>query len=340
MSEAALPADAQVVPGLTALASRLAPGATGISGLRQLSGGAVQETFAFDVVGPGFSVPMVLRRGRKTLRRDRRYGVGLAEEALAIRTVAGGGVPVPAVVHVLAEQDGLGDGFVSMLVEGETIPRRIMRDPAFAPARARFAEQCGSVLATLHGLPPEDFPCLETISPGTALARMDEQYRALDRPGAVFETALRWLSDHVPEMPRRPSVVHADFRLGNLIMRPDGLAAVLDWEGVHLGDPAADLAYLTVRSWRFGEIDRPVGGIGTRKDLIASYRRHGGVAPAPDRLRFWEVAHTLWWGLVCAEMARQFSARVDYAVERGAVGRRRSEAEIDLVHLLGAELAA
>jgi aminoglycoside phosphotransferase (APT) family kinase protein len=327
-----------VAHGLNELAGRLVPGASGIASLRRMSGGAVQETYAFEVVGPDGPFAMVLRRARKALRRDRAHGVSLAEEAAVIRLAGEGGVPVAPIVHVLDESDSLGDGFISVLIPGETIPRRILREPDLAGARERFAGDCGRVLATLHRLPVDRFPWLEAISPATALARMDAQYRTLDRPGPVFEAALRWLADHVPPMPSRLAVVHADFRMGNLIVRPEGLVAVLDWEGVHIGDPAADLAYVTVRSWRFGQLDKAVGGVGTRWDLIEAYRAAGGDAPSLARLRFWEVAHTLWWGLVCAEMARQFTGRVDYAVERGAVGRRRSEAEIDLVCLLGREI--
>jgi aminoglycoside phosphotransferase (APT) family kinase protein len=338
MNAVTVPPGDDVAHGLGALAGRLVPGASGIASLRRLSGGAVQETYAFEVVGPDGPRAMVLRRARKALRQDRSYGVSLAEEAAAIRLAGEGGVPVAEVVHVLEEADGLGEGFVSAFVEGETIPRRILREPAFAGARERFAADCGRVLARLHALPLERFPFLETISPATALARMDAQYRALDRPGPVFEAALRWLADHLPPMPPRAAVVHADFRMGNLIMRPEGIAAVIDWEGVHIGDPAADIAYLTARSWRFGQLAKPVGGVGTRKDLIEAYRAGGGSVPDGARLRFWDIAHTLWWGLVCAEMARQFTSRADYAVERGAVGRRRSEAEIDLVCLLEREL--
>lgn len=327
--------DAALKQALEALAPRLAEGASGIAGLRRLSGGAVQETFAFDVLGRGGSRRMALRRARNALRHARPYGVTLAEEAAAIRCVAESGVPVPSVIHCLAPDDGAGEGFISSYVAGETIPRRIFKDPALAAARDGFADDCGRILARLHSLDGSSLPFLETVSPALALSRLQAQYDSLDRPGAVFEATLRWLADRVPPPPASPAIVHGDFRLGNLMMQPSGVAAVLDWEGVHLGDPAADLAYLTLRSWRFGQLDKPVGGLASRRDLIAAYRRAGGCPPSVDRLRFWEMAHTLWWGLVCADMARQFTSRADYAVERGAVGRRRSEAEIDLLCLLG-----
>jgi aminoglycoside phosphotransferase (APT) family kinase protein len=337
LNDVAATRDDEIARGLEQLAARLAPGGTGISGLRRLSGGAVQETYTFAVTTPAGAVPLVLRRGHEVLRRERAHGVSLAEEARAIELAGAGYVPVPRVVHVLEEQDGLGQGFVSAFVDGESIPRRILREDAYRNARAQLAGQCGRVLALLHGLPTGPFDFLETLTPAAFLARLDAQYQALDRPGPVFECALRWLSRALPTTPKRLAVVHGDFRNGNLLVGSDGLKAVLDWEGVHLGDAAEDIAYLTVRSWRFGELGRPVGGFGSRRQLMDAYKDAGGIVPSIERLRFWEVFYTLWWGLVCAEMARQFMSRADYTVERGAVGRRRSEAEIDLVVLLGAE---
>src|SRR5690349_10677288 len=230
--------DEEIARGLEKLAARLAPGGTGISGLRRLSGGAVQETYTFAVTTPAGAVPLVLRRGHEVLRRERPHGVNLAEEARAIELAGAGHVPVPKVVHVLEDQDDLGQGFVSAFVDGESIPRRILRDDAYRDARAQLAGQCGRVLALLHGLPTEPFGFLETLTPAAFLDRLDAQYRTLDRPGPVFECALRWLSRTLPDAPEKLAVVHGDFRNGNLLVGPDGLKAVLDWEGVHLGDAA------------------------------------------------------------------------------------------------------
>jgi hypothetical protein len=87
-------------------------------------------------------------------------------------------------------------------------------------------------------------------------AEQIEQYRTtldtFDEPHPAFELGLRWLADRTPAAPPAPSLVHGDYRNGNLIVDADGVRAVLDWELAHLGDPVEDLGWLCVKSWRFG----------------------------------------------------------------------------------------
>ena len=124
----------------------------------------------------------------------------------------------------------------------------------------------------------------------------------------MFELALRWLRDHDPGPSAEVTLVHGDFRHGNLIIGPDGVRAVLDWELAHLGDPMEDLGWVCVNSWRFGEIDKPVGGFGTREELFAGYEAAGRRAD-PERVKFWEVMGTLRWGVMCCGMMQRFRQR-------------------------------
>jgi len=108
---------------------------------------------------------------------------------------------------------------------------------------------------------------------------------------------------------------------------------VLDWELAHLGDPMEDLGWICVNSWRFGEIDKPVGGFGTREQLFAGYQSAGRHAD-PDRVMFWEVMGTLRWGVMCCGMMQRFRRGPEQSIERAMIGRRASETEIDLLRLL------
>ena len=121
----------------------------------------------------------------------------------------------------------------------------------------------------------------------------------------MFELALRWLRERDPGPSKEVTLVHGDFRHGNLIIGPDGVRAVLDWELAHFGDPMEDLGWICVNSWRFGEIDKPVGGFGTREDLFAGYEEAGRKVD-PDRVMFWEVMGTLRWGIMCCGMMQRF----------------------------------
>jgi hypothetical protein len=156
---------------------------------------------------------------------------------------------------------------------------------------------------------------------------------ALGQPSAVFEVALRWLIKHRPP-PGRSALVHGDFRMGNLMVDESGLAAVLDWELVHRGDPLEDLGWFCVRAWRFGEDVRPAGGLGSVEDLISGYERAGGAPVDRDALRWWQVLGTLRWGVFCQHQAHRHLSGQARSVELAAIGRRACENEWDLLDLL------
>ena len=137
----------------------------------------------------------------------------------------------------------------------------------------------------------------------------------------------------IPVRRSEVTLVHGDFRHGNLIIGPDGVRAVLDWELAHLGDPMEDLGWICVNSWRFGEIDKPVGGFGSREDLFAGYEAAGRRVD-PERVMFWEVMGTLRWGVMCCGMMQRFRTGPEHSMERAMIGRRSSETEIDLLRLL------
>jgi aminoglycoside phosphotransferase (APT) family kinase protein len=218
-------------------------------------------------------------------------------------------------------------------VPGETLARRIRRDPEYAEARPRLARQMGEAAARIHGIDLTAAGALRRTNVGLALETSYAHYRSLGMDRPVVEWAFRWLSDNRPPDEMDLTVVHGDMRNGNVIVGPEGLRAVLDWEVVHLGDPMEDLGWMCVTSWRFGEIDKAVGGFGSREDLFAGYEAAGGRKVDPARVKFWEVMGTLRWGLSCAMMAREFQSG-DRSVERAAIGRRASETEIDLLSIL------
>ncbi|MCG6203297.1 phosphotransferase family protein [Rhodopseudomonas sp. HC1] len=324
---------AAIADALAHSVRRWCAGATGIRAAAQLSGGASQETWSFVIERPDGDVAAILRRSPPGYGSVSGRAAGLDAEAELMRLAYQAGVPSPRVLHVLTDDDQLGAGFIMEKVEGETIPRKILRDAEFAAARPKLARQIGSILAGLHGIDRAALPALRTISSTEEIELLRADYRGMQWPRPVFELALRWLTDHDPGASKVIALVHGDFRHGNLIIGADGVRAVLDWELAHCGDPMEDLGWVCVNSWRFGEIDKPVGGLGSREEMFAGYEAAGGHVD-PDRVKFWEVMGTLRWGIMCCGMMQRFRQGPDHSMERAMIGRRSSETEIDLLRLL------
>jgi aminoglycoside phosphotransferase (APT) family kinase protein len=254
----------------------------------------------------------------------------MVKEARLLTVAGAAGVPVPRIVATGDTSSALGSPFVvTERLEGETIPRRLLRDERYAAALAGLAAECGTVLARLHAAPPADVAGLDDSD---QLTQYRQVYDGIAQPSAAFELAFRWLERRRPAR-RRTAIVHGDFRHGNLLVDASGLRAVLDWELAHLGDPVEDLGWLCVKSWRFGS-PLPVGGFGTYDDLIASYERAGGDPVDRDCLRWWEVLGNLKWGIMCMLQARSHLSGRVRSVELAAIGRRVPEVEWDLLALL------
>ena len=303
-------------------------GAVAISELRRLSGGASRETWSFDATQNDSSLrQLVLRRDPPT--RPGWPGT-MGTEARCLRASAQAGLAVPQVLLDSDSPDLFGSaGIVMERIEGETLARRILRDEKFQDARSALAADCGTFLAGLHAIDPQVVAPLQSADP---LTQIRLTLDALDMPSPTFEFAIRWLESNRPQT-LSTAIVHGDFRLGNFIVGEEGLRAVLDWELVHLGDPREDLGWLCVKAWRFGAAE-PVGGFGTREDLLAAYQAAGGAPVSLAELHWWEVFGTLRWGAICMTQTHAHLSGLLRSVELAAIGRRVCETEWDLLLLL------
>jgi aminoglycoside phosphotransferase (APT) family kinase protein len=303
------------------LGSLLGPGVC-IDGLQQLSGGASRETWRFTADGRA----LILRRDPPG--RPGQPG-SMALEADAMRACGRAGLPVP---EIIADDDGrrLGTaGLVMSCVPGETLARRILRDDAYAHARTVLAAQLGDFLAGLHAIDPREVPGIAAVDTlGTYWAR----YLEMDDVSPTFEKAYAWLDANRPPSTEQV-VVHGDLRMGNVIVDGDGLAAAIDWELVHLGDPLEDLGWLCVKAWRFGS-PLPVGGVGTIDQLLEAYEARSNRTVDRDALHWWLVMNTLKWGIGCMGQASVHLSGQVRSVELAAIGRRVCEQEWDLIELL------
>ncbi|MFM8531682.1 MAG: phosphotransferase family protein [Ilumatobacteraceae bacterium] len=319
------------------LASALATllGVPSVENLARLSGGASRETWRLEAAGR----PFILQRQREGDVRD------MSVEARVLRAAHSAGVPVADLVASGSPADGgaaadIGGAFMLLaFVEGVTIARKILRDDDFASARPRLVDDMAAALARLHRIDPADVPGLPSTDQVTQYrASLDSLNEVLVQSHPAFELAFRWLDANRPPATAQ-RVVHGDFRLGNLMIGPDGLRAVLDWELAHVGDPMEDLGWLCVRAWRFGS-KHPVAGVGEYDDLIGAYSRASGTVVDREVVRWWEVLGTLKWGIMCMLQASAHLTGVTRSHELAAIGRRVCENEYDLFLAIGDRFAS
>lgn len=321
-----------MVERLTAVIPRFLPGAQ-VTALSRLTGGANQQMWTLDAVQESRVTGLVLRQASDWNTEDDST-MALDNEARLLIRAGSHGIVVPEVAWILEPEDGLGAGYLMSRVDGETIPQKILRDERFSAARQRLARQCGEALAQIHRVPVDDLGFLKRQSADLLVENLYAEYQGYREPRPVFELAFRWLREHLPPDPQCYSLVHGDFRNGNLMVDEQGLKSVLDWELAYVGDPMADLGWLCVPSWRFGQLDLPVGGFGPLEDLFDGYEEVTGFRPEAEVVRFWEIFGTLKWGVICQKMAASFMSGADISPERGAIGRRTSETEVDLLQAL------
>ncbi|WP_343573672.1 phosphotransferase family protein [Mycobacterium sp.] len=297
-----------------------------IDKLRALTGGASRTTWAFDAVTPHVRRSLILRIGPPD---DMHAGMEL--EAHAQAAAAAAGAPVP---HILVADDSpaaLGIPFlICDEIKGETIVRRIQRQ-LDATGRSRLLGQCAQALTAIHRADATD----PRLSTGDQLAEWRGRLDAMADTTATFEWAFRWLAGNRPP-PSPPRLVHGDFRMGNLIVDGSGLAAVLDWELVHVGEVYEDLAWFCIRAWRFGAPSSlAAGGLGSIEDFLHCYEKAGGATVDRVVFHWWLVLATLRWGVICRYQAERHLSGQTRSVELAAIGRRVCETEWDLLTLLG-----
>lgn len=323
--------EAELAEGVRAVLAGCHKGDAGELELSPVPGGASRETW------------LVRRQGDPlcVLRRDPEGSVSLVrmrDEFTLLERSRAAGVPVPEPIAFEDSGGAFGSpGILMEFVEGTSIAPRILRKPEYEAARGRLPGQLADALARIHSVGPG---AVEGVLPppadDPAVAQIEEWERQIDEIGEplpAVELGLRWLRANAPN-PADPCLVHGDYRLGNFIVDADGLASVIDWELAHVGDPAEDIGWLCIRSWRFGNDDRAVAGLGDLDDFLAAYEAAGGSAPDPGRVRYWEAFGNVKWAVICARQAADHRRGIRRSHELASLGRRICEPEWDLLGLI------
>jgi aminoglycoside phosphotransferase (APT) family kinase protein len=293
-----------------------------VAEVRRLSGGASRLTWSVRLDRAEEHVDVIVQQ-------ERPGGVGALAMPFQVELLEAArieGVPVPA---VLASGGSPGRCWVVLEhLPGTSLPRHILGGAEYDGIRPLLARRLGKVLASIHRIPVDGID----LPTGDPLAQLRMLSDFLDEPSPAFELGFRWLEESRPRV-QGETLVHGDFRMGNILVAPDAVTAVLDWELAHLGDPAEDLGWFCARAWRFGSPDR-AGGVGPVEDLLAGYAEGGGEPPDGETLDWWEAFGALKWGLICGLQAATHLRGSHRSVELAAIGRRSSECEEDLLAII------
>ena len=279
-------------------------------------------------VGEGHSnITYLIRRdgGEWVLRRPPRPPLppsahDVLREARLLSAVDGAEIRTPRVVATCADESVIGAPFYVMeRVEGDvitdTIPQRL-DDPA---QRARIARELVDALVEVHAV---DWQAAGLEGYGKPTGYLERQVRRFSglwehnstRPVPELDETTEWLRRRMPQSPPA-TIVHGDYRLGNTMFAPGTparLVAIFDWELATIGDPLADLGYLTATYAQPGDDEDSSGatplfalnavttreGFPTRDELIARYEERSGRSMSDVR---WYQTLALWKSAVFLE---------------------------------------
>jgi aminoglycoside phosphotransferase (APT) family kinase protein len=267
--------------------------------------------------GGGSNFSFLLERGaeRYVLRRPPRPPLppsahDMVREARLQLALAPHGIRLPPIVAVCEDEDVIGVPFYVMrFLDGHVVTTELppgLDDPA---ARRRLGEELVDALVEIHAADIRDPALAAFARSGSYLERQVRRFTQLWGINATREIPAvvdvgRRLAERLPD-PLPDTVVHGDYRLGNLMVereRPDRVEAVLDWEMGAIGDPRADLGYMLATYTEPGGGQSALGvspvtaseGFPTKAELVARYEARSGREVGPlgwfEALALWKAA--------------------------------------------------
>ncbi len=237
-------------------------------------------------------------------------------EARVIAAVHGTGtVRAPKVLAVGDDPDIIGAPFFVMeQVAGEVITDAVPAALDTFEERHRIGEELVDALVELHAVGWQDAGLEGFGKPTGYLERQVRRFLGLwehnkTREIPAVERVATWLSDNLPDSPTA-TIVHGDFRLGNVMYEPTAPArvnAIFDWEMSTIGDPLADVGYLCMMWAQAGDPNTGMAALNTvtradgfltREELVARYEERSGRSMGNAR---WYTALALWKAIVFME---------------------------------------
>lgn len=265
-----------------------------VSGEARVTGGQSRENWPFDVSwrneGQSCHRRLFLRRDPvgSVLETDRRV------EFEVLRRLHDQPVRAPEVVWLDADGSELGRPAMVMTRYDGHNDHFILEGGIGRPdedARVGIASQMVDLMTEVHALDWEGAGLHEVLAvpadPGAAA--IDEWAAVIERqslePQPLLALVEQWLRRNRPD-PGEVTVVHGDIKPGNVLFDGDQVQILLDWETVHLGDPAEDVGWVTNPLRR---IEHQIPGRWEAEDLLSAYEARTGRTVDRDALRFWQV---------------------------------------------------
>jgi aminoglycoside phosphotransferase (APT) family kinase protein len=272
--------------------------------------------------GGGSNFTFLLERGpeRFVLRRPPRPPLPpsahdmVREAGLQLAVRAGGFARLPEIAAVCEDETVLDVPFYVMrFLDGHVITQSLPAGLETTAARRRLGDDLVDTLVEIHAA-DVSVPALAAFArPGSYAERQVRRFTQLwevnrTRPVPDVDEVSRLLAEELPE-PLQPTVVHGDFRLGNMMVsreQPSRIEAALDWEMGAIGDPRADVGYLLATYSEPGGRQSALGsspvtaseGFPSRDELVARYARASGRELGPLA---WFEALALWKAAVFCE---------------------------------------
>ncbi|TGN17062.1 phosphotransferase family protein [Leptospira idonii] len=317
-----------------------------IEDIHHLSGGACQDNYSIKLqLGEGSSFSeknIVLRtdKGASLLsslsKRDEFKVAELAYKA---------GVKTPEPIYLEENRSIIGSPFYLMeKISGRATGRYIIKDAELNEYRkSGMVPDLAGNLARLHTVRPESVldeelkQKLKITNPKVyvddSISDLRKSLDELPEAHPAIEISLNWMEKNKPEVDSIV-LVHGDFRTGNFMITKEGLQGILDYEFAHWGDRHEDVAWLCMRDWRFGKLNKEVGGFGDRPDFYRAYANVSKVEIDPKKVRFWEIMGNLRWAIGSAQQAERHLSGKDKGIELAAIGRRTAEMEWEAMRLI------
>ena len=283
--------------------------------LQRIHGGASRKTYRFRLQ---YSVESKPLEKRLILRIDPDTSLvesDFSQEFKIYQAFFGSPVPVPEPLWLEEDVRWLGRPFFVMTeIQGCESDRTKIADSPYQAVKKQIGEYYSRILAEISKSDPTErglSTFLDAPAPEECWRReLDYWEDKINQnelePHPVVRAATRWLRKCPPPPAQKITVIHGDYRIGNILYSADGtIHGILDWEMCHLGDPLEDITYGMNPLWSALEPDK-VGTMLPREKFIEIWEKESGLKVSPDALHWWEVFTSIKAIAIWIDAGRKF----------------------------------